>query len=356
MRPDRPGRSRARVFARCLLAVAPSLATLAGFAPEADADGGGLQRDVVFTDYSPLSVNSELLRRLWSPLAAAEGEQILTRSGKVLSQQSIDLSQEKFTVYVPPEAPPHGYALLVFVPPWEDARLPLGWASVLDHYGVIFVCATRSGNDEPVYGRREPLALLAAHNIMHRYMVNPERIYVAGFSGGSRVAMRLALAYPDLFRGALLNAGSDPIGDALAPLPPKDLFLRFQTASRLVYVTGDGDYGHLGMDADSMQSMQHWCVFDVFGAVSRHAGHEVANSMALSRALGTLVNPVPPDPNKLAACRSAIEEELAAKLHAVESLIAAGKRDDAQRALMEADRRFGGLAAPRSRDLESSLN
>src|SRR5208282_4778992 len=71
-------------------------------------------------------------------------------------------------------------------------------------------------------------ALLAAQNIMHRYTVNPDRVYVAGFSGGSRVAMRLALGYPDLFRGALLNAGSDPIGDALAPIHPRILFSAFR--------------------------------------------------------------------------------------------------------------------------------
>jgi len=30
----------------------------------------GLQRDVVFTDYSPLSQNTELVRRLMTPLSA----------------------------------------------------------------------------------------------------------------------------------------------------------------------------------------------------------------------------------------------------------------------------------------------
>jgi len=293
---------------------------------------------------------------LWSPLAAPEGEQILTRDGNALSDQAIDLAAEKFTIYVPPQPPARGYALLVFVPPWEDARLPLGWASVLDHYGVIFVSAARSGNNQTVYARREPLALLAAQNIMHRYTVNPDRVYVAGFSGGSRVAMRLALGYPDLFRGALLNAGSDPIGDALAPIHPRDPFLRFQTTSRLVYVTGDGDYSHRLMDVDSMQSMQQWCVFDVHDVVTPRAGHDVVDAVALSRGLDALLSPVPPDAKKLAACRSAIEGELAAQLHEVESLIAAGKRDDTHKALLEVDKRFGGWAAPRSADLESALN
>jgi hypothetical protein len=40
----------------------------------------------------------------------------------------------------------------------------------------------------------------------------------------------------------------------------------------------------------------------------------------------------------------------------VQSLIADGKPDDAQKLLMEIDRRFGGLAAPRSAELESTLN
>ena len=57
--------------------------------------------------------------------------------------------------------------------------------------------------------------VLAAYNVMKRYAVDPQRVFVSGFSGGARVAMRLALAYPDLFRGALMDAGSDPIGDAI---------------------------------------------------------------------------------------------------------------------------------------------
>jgi pimeloyl-ACP methyl ester carboxylesterase len=52
-------------------------------------------------------------------------------------------------------------------------------------------------------------------------------------SGGSRVALRLALGFPDVFRGAFLNAGSDPIGDAQTPLPPAELFSRFQEMTRL---------------------------------------------------------------------------------------------------------------------------
>ena len=197
-----------------------------------------------------------------SPLTAAELPQLLARTGKELRAQPIDLAKEKFALYVPSQAPPRGYGLLVFVPPWTEAKLPEGWAPVLDQYGVITVSAAQSGNDASVLGRREPLALLAEQNIVRQYRVDPQRIFVAGFSGGARVAMRLALAYPDVFRGAMLNAGSDPIGDGDTPLPPRDLFLQFQ-ASRLVYVTGSQDIFHLMRDAASRQSMRTWCVFDV---------------------------------------------------------------------------------------------
>jgi len=71
------------------------------------------------------------------------------------------------------------------------------------------VTAANSGNDAPTIDRREPLALLAAHNTMKQYPVDPQQVYIGGFSGGARVALRLALAYPDVFHGALLNAGSD---------------------------------------------------------------------------------------------------------------------------------------------------
>jgi poly(3-hydroxybutyrate) depolymerase len=107
------------------------------------------------------------------------------------------------------------------------------------------------------------LALLAAQNAMAQYSVDPQQVYIGGFSGGSRVALRLALGYPDVFHGALLNAGSDPIGNADVPLPPAELFRRFQDSMRFLYVTGERDDARLIDDMHSRQSLEKWCVFDV---------------------------------------------------------------------------------------------
>src|SRR5438477_138071 len=104
----------------------------------------GLMRDVVFADYTPLSSNLELARRLLTPLAAATLPQRMAGSGKRLAEQPIELSEERFIVYVPAAPPRQGYGLLAFVPPWPEASLPPRWAATLDRQGVILVSAGRS--------------------------------------------------------------------------------------------------------------------------------------------------------------------------------------------------------------------
>jgi hypothetical protein len=302
----------------------------------------GKQRIVTFSTYSPLSASLEVARRTLSPLANVE---IAKRSAR-LRPQAIDLAQERFAAYVPTQRPPLGYSLLVFIPPWQDSRLPPGWAAVLDELGTIFVSAAKSGNEENVIDRRIPLALLGAYNMMQRYPVDADRVYVGGFSGGSRVAMRTALAYPDLFRGALLNAGSDPIGGKEALLPPDDLFARFQSSSRLVYVTGSQDSWNVQNDMLSRSSMQTWCVFATRVETMLNLGHDVATGYSLRRGLSALEQRASVDPDKLSACRARIAKELAKDLQGVAQLIDADKLHDAWGALTKLDIRYGGLATP----------
>lgn len=331
---------------------------LCGLPPCASAAATGMQRDVVFGDYAPLSRSSELVRRTFSPLAALRLRAAMTRLGRSVREQSIDLASERFVVYVPTTAPPpEGYALLVFVPPWPQAEVPEGWPAVLDRHGTIFVSAADSGNDASVVDRREPLALLAAYNLMRRYPVDPQRVFVGGFSGGSRVALRLALAYPDLFRGAVLNAGSDPIGTAEIPLPPADLFERFRGATRLVYLTGANDAVHLAQDARSRDSMRDWCVAHVDTASIPFTAHAVAPAAALNRALHTLLEaPPPPSDERLAACRRRVERELSAQLQRVQARLDGGDAASARTLLERIDARYGGLAAPRSAALLQAID
>jgi len=355
---QRPGRCAFVRAASWLLAIA-SMGLVPG-ALAAELEGSpagaiGLQRDVVFADYSPLSRSMELARRLLSPLHAQRALAQLASTGKTLAEQPVDLGQERFAVYVPNEAPVGGYGLLVFVPPWQNAMLPQRWAATLDRHGMIYVSAANAGNGTSILDRREPLALLAAYNIMRRYPVDPERVYIGGFSGGSRVALRIALAYPDLFHGALLIAGSDPIGDASAPLPAAELFRQFQDSTRLVYLTGISDPVNIENDAASRQSLRRWCVFDVDAQLMPRAGHDLADPDSLHRALQALTNHVRVEPAQLLACRARLESELAAGLRQVADLLANAKSPAARALLQKIDSRYGGLAAPGSLELAEQL-
>jgi len=312
----------------------------------------GLENDVVFSEYTELASLAELVHRLYSPLSALHVEQE-ARPGSKLRGQTLDLTQEHYSIYVPDRHPsPAGaYSLLVFVPPWPRAEVPRQWVRVLDRHNMILVTAENSGNEAPTVKRREPLALLAAYNVMKQYNVDPQRVYVGGFSGGARTALRLALGYPDVFRGAWLNAGSDPIGTADVPLPPADLFKRFQQSSRLVYLTGERDEENLAGDMHSRRSLEKWCVFDVVTQTEPRVGHELADAFSLGRSLDALLAAQQTRSDELDACRNRIDREIDTQLQQVESAVQHGESTHAQDLLRKIDARFGGLAAPRSVDL-----
>jgi predicted esterase len=315
----------------------------------------GLQSNATFENYSPLSGAKELTQRIVSPLMLARLHKKLAQSSQDMRDQSIDLAHERFSVYVPPTRPPGGYELLVFVAPWEEARIPQQWFSTLDKHAMIFVTAAKSGNDENVIDRREPLALLATFNVMQKYSIDLSRVYVGGFSGGSRVALRLALAFPDLFRGALLEAGSDPIGDTQIAIPKSDLFRQFQQRTHVVYLTGKNDPEHLDQDTRSMRSLREWCVAHVDDTPMPFAGHETADAVSFNRALTTLENTTSTDQRDSSTCMKRIEDDISAQLHSVETSIVRGDDSSAKKTLEKIDARFGGLAAPRSVELMQTI-
>src|SRR5215475_7133275 len=109
------------------------------------------QEEVIFTRYSPLSCSEEIARRTLTPLTFSRGQQALAAKGETLKEQSIDLSKEKFSVYVPARAAPaNGYGLLVFIPPWSEPTRPNVWRPPLDRHALIFVAAENSGNEATI--------------------------------------------------------------------------------------------------------------------------------------------------------------------------------------------------------------
>jgi pimeloyl-ACP methyl ester carboxylesterase len=321
------------------------------------AGSGTLHEDVVFDRYTPLSRSVEIARRTLPPLTFWRIEQELLAQKKKLPDQAIDLKKEKFSIYVPAATPPpQGYGLLVWIPPWNEPTHPRIWRPPLDRFGLIFVAADNSGNEASILDRRLPLAVLAVENVRARFHIDPNRIYVGGLSGGSRAAQVAAMAYPDVFRGALLNAGSEPIDGAGGMYkPPAELFQLFQR-TRVVYITGDGDETNLEQDEISQESMHEWCVFDVKIELALELTHVKLDAPSLDRALRALEEPRSVDSDELARCNARIQRELAGKLREAEAAIARGDRESARGLLKAIDARYAGMAAAALVELDAKLN
>src|ERR1700730_3195351 len=97
------------MFTDMLLVASCALLFLLPTVPLAALAEGRAFRDVVFTDYGESSSNQEIVRRLLSPLAAARLAQELARPGRTTKAQPIDLSEERFVVYVPSQRLARGY-------------------------------------------------------------------------------------------------------------------------------------------------------------------------------------------------------------------------------------------------------
>ena len=147
-----------------------------------------------------------------------------------------------------------GWGLLVWVSPtaFGGSRLA-GMVEILSRHRLIWIGANRSGNERAAWDRSW-LALDAAANMQELYDLDAERVYVAGYSGGGRIASQMAVLYPEVFRGVWALYGCDfyrslPIVErpgtrypASYAEPEPDRLAAVKQRSRFVLVTGTRDF------------------------------------------------------------------------------------------------------------------
>lgn len=323
--------------------------------------GRAADEGTVFSAPSPLATSTELARRTQTPVTFDRLQRYRASGAVRLDEQPVDLADERFDLFLPSAPRADGrHALLVWISPHDRMPAPHAWQDALDRHGMILVSARRSGNDQGTLERRLPLALHAAHNVMQAYPVDPDRVYVGGFSGGARAALRLAVGFPEVFRGALLGAGSDVLGgEAMSP-PPRAQLERLQAHGRLVWVTGARDLPNRRMEAQSRASFAAHCVQSLDSVPMSRLEHAPPDRRHFARALDAL------DADDAGAasaaknvaierCRATLDATVATALAEVESLVAANRFDAAGERLAALDLRWGGLAAPRSVELARAL-
>ena len=111
-----------------------------------------------------------------------------------------DSRRQQYDLYGPAWRPPGQLPLILFISP---GKVPLEWkqfAPSCQKHGVLFAGVRSAGNNRnPALRVRAALDVL--DDVRRRYRVDPDRTYIAGFSGGATIASRLAFALPENFGG-----------------------------------------------------------------------------------------------------------------------------------------------------------
>jgi pimeloyl-ACP methyl ester carboxylesterase len=112
-----------------------------------------------------------------------------------------DSSSATFELFVPPrskKAPP----AILFLSPSDE---PSGWKAfekLCKGKGILFAGPRGAGNDCPPR-KRVRIALDVLDQVRKDHGIDPARTYIAGFSGGGRIACAIGFALPELFGGVM---------------------------------------------------------------------------------------------------------------------------------------------------------
>ena len=159
------------------------------------------------------------------------GEQQAARYKKILEPDE-PISYE---VYLPDNDSTEKPGVFVYVSPMKTGRIDSRWREVMDQQNLIYIAANKSGN-KILTIRRMVMATLALRALGQDHEFDTDHISISGFSGGGRIASRLATQYPEVFTGALYICGVDFWKKDQTPRVDRLIQNRF------VFLTGTRDF------------------------------------------------------------------------------------------------------------------
>jgi predicted esterase len=124
------------------------------------------------------------------------------------------------------------YPLVIFVSPQDRPVSWPFWEPTCRAHGVLFAGVRDMGNGKPL-AHRVRAVLEVLDDVRERFGVDPDRTYLAGFSGGAQVACVAALHLPEYFGGVMC------LGHA--PQPPQEPWLLERVRERLSVAIVCGD-------------------------------------------------------------------------------------------------------------------
>ncbi len=178
----------------------------------------------------PESLTVDWWRRDWSPDRAAPGSRLKPPGSAARIELDTATVRRVFRANFPrlmrrvtaetwhvrlpkghDRAAPAG--VVAWISPTPDGRFPPVYEPILDELGLIAIGADAAGNERPVTDRLQ-LVLDGIETVRRGWLIDRDRVYLSGFSGGGRCASLLQLGLPDDFRGCVPVAGIDSYHDA----------------------------------------------------------------------------------------------------------------------------------------------
>ncbi|MBN8628862.1 MAG: hypothetical protein J0M17_25595 [Planctomycetes bacterium] len=147
-----------------------------------------------------------------------------------------DSTAQRYELYVPRTVnPTKPTGLILFISASDDPAGLAQWRNVCDAAGILFASPYGAGNNRPG-PERTRIVFDVLDDLRRRFAVDPDRTYLGGFSGGARVACRIAFALPEYFGGVVPVCAAENLRE--------ESWLRRRVTDRLsaALITGEADF------------------------------------------------------------------------------------------------------------------
>jgi predicted esterase len=160
-----------------------------------------------------------------------------------------DSKQQQYDLYVPANVKTagkgEGTPLILFI---SAGAGPSGWPNFEDackERGMLFASPYNAGNGVDTK-KRVRIVLDVLDDVRRRYRVDPDRTYIAGFSGGARIACGIACALPEYFGGLItccaVNDLRREVRDGDKSVSEYALVHRLTDRLSIALITGETDF------------------------------------------------------------------------------------------------------------------
>jgi predicted esterase len=187
-----------------------------------------------------------------------------------------DSTKQHYELYVPRREGKKLLPVLLYISPSGEHQ---GWKrfeTLCKQQGILFAGPFGAGNDCPSK-KRARIVLDVLDDLRRNYPIDADRTYIAGFSGGGRVACAIAFALPECFGGVLpICAGHDL---------REESWLRQRVADRLRVAspTGEKDFNRAEVERLRVPYLKEVGV-TARGWTQRGMGHDIPSTPMLLEA------------------------------------------------------------------------